>query len=200
MLSTGRHHQGPPTAGPVTFDVDGDEYTLPTLPTRTWLHALVLEPPGNWLTIVPPQLAGDGRHRLNERLADPGDVFDLDDLEHVAENVIADAVGIDFHPACRLAVSAWGNWLTFDGWCSASGFDPLAAPIGRLLAAVYAWRLSLCQKKEDLTKLDAEVWAPPPPLTASGRPRDAVPAGWSDEVEANAFEAAMAALGTKKRP
>jgi hypothetical protein len=184
---------------PLTFDVDGDSYTLPPGDTRDWLHAMVHEPPGCWLLLVPGALAGDGARRLSRRLVDEDDPFDLDDLERVAESVLSAVCGMEFHAACRLAAAAWGNWVLFDGWASGASLDPLAQPIGRCVAAVYAWRRSLCAEQADLTRLDAEVWAPPPPRTVSGADRDPVPASWDDEREAASFLTAMGTLGRGAR-
>jgi hypothetical protein len=175
--------------------VDGEDYTLPDLDTRTWLEALVLKRPYSWLAIIPAELAPADQDRLWERLFDPDDDLDLDDLEVVAETVLTEACGMDFDPACQLALSAYGNWLLFDGWCTSVGLDPLRVPVSRLLAATYTWRRSLCSDKKDLAKLDNEIWVSPPPLTASGRSRDQTPRDWSDEREEETFLSALSAIG-----
>jgi len=193
-------HHGPPATFPLCFTLDDDEFTLPLLDSRVWLEALVYERPWSWLRIVPQLLAGDGSRRLTRRLGDPDDAFDLDDLEAVAEQVLTHACGVDFHTAARLAGGAYSNWMVFDGWCATtSGLDPLGLPIGRLLAAVYAWRRSMCVEKGDFARLDAELWQPAPHLTVSGNRRDAVPPTWTDELEESSFLAAMAALGRRGR-
>lgn len=184
---------GPPEPLPLTFTLDGQSYTLPVLDTRTVLDALVLEPPGCWWQLVPMQLTG--AHRLHERLFTPEDSLDLDDLEQVAESVLARLLGMDFHAGRRLAVSAYANWMVFDGWSYSCGRDPLSEPIGRLVSACYTWRRSLCQKESELRRLDSDVWAAPPATTASGAPRDPTPSSWSDDAEEASFMAAMSQLG-----
>lgn len=184
---------GPPAELPLRFEVDGDVFTLPALPTRTLLERLVCDPPACWWNLVPREV--DHGDRLHRRLTDPDDDFDLDQLESVAEAVLSTLLGTGFHAGQRLLASAYANWMAFDGWCWTRGQDPLAQPIGRVAAAVYAWRRSLCAKDADLVKLDQEIWAPPPGLTVTGQPRDAAPDGWDDDTEADLFAAAMAGLG-----
>ena len=186
---------GPPSGLPLTFELDGKPYTLPVLDTRTVLDALVLEPPGCWWQLVPVQLADKAAYQLHERLFDPADSLDLDELEQVAESVLGKLLGMDFHAGRRLATSAYANWMLFDGWCFTRGRDPLGEPIGRLVSACYTWRRSLCQKESELRRLDSDVWAAPPATTASGAPRDPAPASWSDDAEEASFMAAMSQLG-----
>lgn len=193
--------QGPPAAHPLGFVVDGRELVLPDLDTRTWLHALVLEPPGCWWQLLPAALDPDDAAWLTERLVDMrpaedddtrwDDPFDLDDLEDIALAVLGAAVGMDFWVATRLAGMAWGNWMAFDGWSFARGVDPLAESIGRLLTGVYTWRVSLCQKDSEIAVADGELFAPAPAVRMSGRSRDAAPLGWSTEREEAAFMAAF---------
>lgn len=193
--ATAHQHLGPPAAAPLRFDLDGDRVTVPELPTRVWLDALVHDRPGSWMTLVPGALARDDARLLVDRMTDPGDPFDLDDLERVAETVIGAACGVALDPACRLAATAYANWILFDGWCIERALHPLEEPIGRVLAAAYAWRRSLCQERSDLARLDDEIWVPAPAARASGAARDAVPAAWTDEREEAAFLTTMAALG-----
>lgn len=198
MLNPAYRFDGLPAPLPLTFTVDEDEYTLPELDTRTWLDALVLQPPACWMHLIPTRLAGDGATRIGKRLAAADDDFDLDDLERVAEDVLRQVCGMDFYAAHRLAAQIYGNWQLYDGWCASKGVDPLHVPISRVLSAAYAWRLSLCQEKSDIGKLDASIYQPPPPMTVSGKPRDAVPAGWNDDVEEASFLAALETLGGRR--
>lgn len=191
-------HLGPPADLPLLLTLDGDEYELPAVPTRALLDALVGQRPGCWMALVPGELAGDGPRDMVRRLYDPDDAFDLDDVEHLAEQVLGQVCGIALDPACRLAATVYGNWVLFDGWCASVGMRPLQEPIGRLLAAAYTWRRSLCVERSDLTRLDAEIWVSAPAVTASGAARDTRPPGWDDEHESVAFMAAMSTLGAAR--
>lgn len=197
MADQARQHTGLPADLPIRFHVDNQPYELPDVPTRVWLETLPVQPPGCWWNLIPARL--DHAETLYGRLLDPDDDLDLDRLEHVAEQVLGAVCGLDFHAACRLAAMVYGNWLVFDGYCTTVGFRPLHEPISRVLAAAYTWRRSLCSKEAEIARLDSEIWAPPPPETASGAARDAVPPSWSDEREADAFASAMSMLTTAGR-
>lgn len=195
MPSNARQLPGLPAATPCVFTIDEDTFTVPDLPARVWLDALVHAQPGCWWLIIPTQLTKPEQQRILQRLLDPTDPFDLDDLEHAAIATAAAVCGVDFWAATRLAVAAYSNWLLFDGWSYTRGVDPLSQPIGRVLAAVYAWRRTMCEKQSDVARLDAEIWTPPPALTAAGNPRDVAPPAWSDEREGASFMAALSNLG-----
>lgn len=199
MTSPSRQFTGLPAPNPVTFTVDAVTYTLDDIPTRDWFEVLTTQRPACWLQILPNRLAGTGPQELAQRVVDDEDDFDIDDMERIAEAVISQACGTDFEAARNLAISGYSNWMIFDGWCASRGFAPLDEPVSRAIAAVYAWRRSLCVEKGDLAKLDAEIFVMPPGTTVSGRPRRAEPAGWTDEVEAAGFMSAMANL-TGRRP
>lgn len=206
MPDRARQQAGPPASGPIEFEVDGEVFVLPQLPTRVWLDALVLQAPGCWWQLIPHQLDGDGDerlfhrmldHRVNARSGQWTDGFDLDDLEEIAQSVLGQACGVDFHAACTLAGMAYADWLLFDGWSYTRGIDPLAQPIGRLLTGVYAWRRSLCTKESELNRLDGEIWAPGPATTISGRERNLTSSSWTAEREEASFLAALGALGAR---
>lgn len=195
----GSDHRGPPARLPLTFEIDGERFTLPDLDTRTWLDALALEPPGSWLSLVPLRLDGDGPDRLWQRLMDPADPFDLNDAEHVAVDVLGAAVGMDLWAANRLAATAYSNWLGFDGWSYTRGLDPLREPIGRVLAGCYSWCVQQCEQ-DKMTALDQEIWSGPPELTPAGGRRpsgeeEPVPAWATEEREAEAFDQFMRMFG-----
>lgn len=190
-------HLGPPAATPLTFDVDGQRYTLPALATRTWLSALVLEPPGCWWQLIPARLAADGGDRLYMRIRDPDDPLDLDDLEQIATRVLTAVLGTDFWAATRLAQHAYANWFAFDGWCWTRGAaSPLELPISRVLTGVFAWRVGLCEKDAEVTRLQHEIWAGPPATTASGRERRDLPTWATDGREEAAFDDFLSMVGT----
>lgn len=186
-----RKSSAPPLPLPLTFHLDGRPLRLLERPTWWWLRILASQPPGCWWFAVPASLEGEGAEHVVDRMLDAEDPLDLDDVERLAERVLGAALGVDLWAGHRLAQLAHGNWLAFDGWCASRGFDPLTQPVGRVLSAVYTWRVGLCEKKTDVQQVDAQVWAPPPQLTAAGRLRDQAPAGWDDDTEAAMFMAAM---------
>lgn len=187
----------PPAPFPVAFTLDGHHMRLRERSGRWWLRRLSAEPPGCWFHIVPMGLPKVQADHLMGRLMDPSDAFDLDDVEGLAEDVVGRVVGMDMWAAHRLCRVAFSNWLVFDAWCVGKGADPIAMSPGRLVAAVYAWRLSFVQKKNDLTKLDNEIFAPPPMRMASGSLRDLAPRGWDERAESAAFEAARSNLNAR---
>jgi len=188
-----------PAARPLRLAIDGDTYTLPEWPTSTWLRALRLEPPGCWWQLIPGGLDEGEAEHLAARLLNPADPLDLDDFEGMATEVLGQAVGMWFWAAHRLAVQLAHNWMRFDGWCVTRGFDPHAAPFGRVLAGGYAWLVGMCEKESQVRQLDAELWGPAPPKLPSGRLRDAPPPGWNDATEEASFMQAMGQLGGLKR-
>lgn len=191
-MPEGRKGTRPPEPAPVAFTLDGHRLVLGHRPARWWLRTLASEPPGCWWQAVPMALEHGGLDHVVGRLTDEGDAFDLDDAERLAEQVVGAVAGMDFWAAHRLAASVWGNWIHFDGWAATNGFDPLCAPVGRVLSAAYAWRMGMCEKKSEAQKVDGEVWGPPPMKTAAGRLRDQAPVGWDDDRESAAFMDALA--------
>lgn len=187
----------PPATLPYRFAVDGHQYLLPHRPGRWWLRVLTYETPGCWWQIIPAGLDGNGPKHLVDRLTDPKDRFDLDDIEQVAEQVVQDVLGIGLYPAQKLMRMAYGNWLQFDAWCISKGLSSLMDDHpARMCSAVYSWRLDACQKKTDLAKLDNEIFASPPARHASGKLRDPAKArGWDEQTESDAFMKAMANYG-----
>jgi hypothetical protein len=191
---------GLPAELPLTVVVDGVEIEIPDLPARVWVDALTHEPPGCWWKLIPEQLHDTDADLLIQRVLDSADAFDLDDLEDLAVEVLTAVLGCDLWAARRLVLSAWSNWLHFDGWCVTRGLDSLlTGHPARIVSAAWAWRLSMCQKKSEVTALESEVWSPDRPDRASGRPRDAAPEGWDDQAEGGAFLAAMGQLGSSRR-
>lgn len=183
----------PPHLGDVPVGVDGRRLVLTEQTSLWWVRTLAADPPGCWWPVLPMGARPRDRRWLLERLLDEEDPLDLDQVEELAEQVIGAVCGLNLWAAHRICQIVYGNWMMFDGWAASNGFDPLAAPIGRVLSAAYTWRMSYCEKKSDVNKVEMQVWGPPPMRMASGRPRDQAPVGWSDEAESSAF---MAALGT----
>ena len=198
-MSASSRSGGLPARTPLDFVIDGEEYRLPTLPTRTWLDSLALKPPGCWWHLLPGQLPEQQRAHLTARLLDNTDPLDIDDLEGYATAVLGAVCGMSFWAAHHLAVIARSNWLVLDGWFLSVGFDPYTQPIGRVLAGTYTWRARQCRKDSELQQLDTELWGAgaAPAELPSGRPRDAAPEGWDDEREAAMFAMAQAQLGRR---
>lgn len=191
-----RSRTHPPAPLPFTFRIDGAPYTITPHSPRWWMRTLAAEAPGCWWHVIPLGLDEAGRRRLLGRLFDPEDALDLDDVEDIAVRVLTTVMGMDMWAAHRLMASAYGNWLVFDGWCATKGGNDPAqvSHPARIASLAYTWRLSHCEKQQDLTKLDNEIFAPPPLRTAAGRLRDQAPVGWDDAREAAAFESAVANL------
>lgn len=186
---------GPPARLPLSFELDGDTFTLPALDTRTFLDALALEPPGCWWALIPGELPEPEFARVWRRLRDRDDPLDIDELETVAEPVLTTALGCDVWAANRLAGAVYANWFVFDGWSYSRGLDPLSEPIGRILAACYYWRAGMCEKESEVTKLDHQIWAGPPAQRPSGVERDALPTWATGGREEAAFDAFTAMFG-----
>lgn len=192
-----RSRTRPPAPLPYRFRIDGDTYTITAHPVRWWVRTLAAAPPGCWWHVVPLGLDPAGRRRLIGRLLDEDDPLDLDDVEDATVRALTDVMGMDMWAAHRLMGTAYANWMVFDGWAASHGFDPAqASHPARVAAAVYTWRLGACEKQQDVTKLDNEIFAPPPLRTAAGRLRDQAPIGWDDAQEAAAFEKAVSNLTT----
>lgn len=181
----------PPHLGEVGVLVDGCRVVLPEREALWWVKTLAANPPGCWWTVLPMGVRDSDRRWLLERLLDEGDPLDLDQVEGLAEQVVGAVCGVNMWAAHRICQMVYGNWMMFDGWAASKGFDPLGAPIGRVLSAAYTWRMSHCEKKSDVDKVDMHIWGPPPMRMASGRVRDQTPVGWSDEAEEAAFMAAL---------
>src|SRR5690625_306730 len=182
----------PPHVGDVAVLVDERRIVLRERGALWWVRSLTAGPPGCWWPGLPMGLDQRDRTWMLERMLDSQDDLDLDEVEGLAEQVVGAVCGMNIWAAHRIAQIIYGNWMAFDGWAASKGFNPLSAPIGRVLSAAYAWRMSHCEKKADVNKVEMKVWGPPPGRMASGRLRDAAPVGWTDEAESAAF---MAALG-----
>ena len=82
----------------------------------------------------------------------------------------------------RLLGLAEDYWVRFDGWCAASGFDPLEMTFDRMLNVLEYWA-TLDAEETDLKKWEARLWRPPKgEAPAAG-------SAWSPEAETSAFAA-----------
>ncbi|WP_435111319.1 hypothetical protein [Nocardiopsis synnemataformans] len=182
----------PPHPLPHTFRVDGHTLTVPAHPTRWWVRALAAKAPGCWWSIIPAGLDREDMLYLVQRLDDSRDAFDLDHIETLAEKVIGQIMGMDLWAVHRLMSYAYSNWVRLEAWCWQNGAPRLLeGHPASVASAVYAWRLSAAQAagseqkaRQELNKLDTEVWGPPPMHMHSGNLRDVTPQGWEEKNQA----------------
>lgn len=124
------------------------------------------------------------------RLDDADDRFDLDDLQLLAEQVVAAILGMDLWPAHRLMSIAYSNWVHLESWAIQRGcLNLLSGHPAQVASAVYAWQLDAARSsgddkkaRQELLKLDSRIWGPPPMHLQSGALRDMAPQGWDDRV------------------
>lgn len=188
-----------PHRGPLTFTLDGELYELPDIPTQVWITALCSTTPEDqphkllaaWWQLIPGQLPQRQALRLHQRLSDPRDVLDLDQLEKHALTVLSAPLGVEFHVAQRLVAAIRSEWMLFDARCASYGLDPVTTHISRLINIAYSARLELCEKESERLSARAQLWAPPDGTRASGRSWDDDPelTATLDELEASAFDA-----------
>ena len=182
-----------PQRGEIPFRIDGEDYTLPSIPTREWLDALTYQPPDCWWRLLPGWLPPEQSERIIERLNTDSDPFDVDDLEKFGLTVLGARVGCDFFAAQRLVMFVRSNWMVFDGWCVEHGADPFELSIDRVVNAAYAIRMQGCEKDSDRAKVSSQTFAPPPGTRASGRRWEDDPAFTAsiDLIESEWFAAAL---------
>lgn len=168
-----------PHRGPLGFAIDGDEYHLPELSTRTWLDAFGYAMPASWSMLIPGQLAAQQQVRMRMRLSAPSDGLDVDQLEKHALTVLAAPLGVDFHVAQRLIIGVRSQWMLFDARCASYGLDPLDTHISRLCAIAYQLRLEACEKESERKSVQMRLWQPPDGTRASG-------ARWEDDPDMSA--------------
>ena len=146
------------------------------LPTFHLLHAIGS---GDWTALVPQGLTRADRRAVALRLYDPGDGLDLPHLWQAGTALAGRVAGVAvdeghdpqaaWWPAMRLAGFVIMHWLTFDGWCVRRGFDPHTAPLHRIIAA--AWQYRIDTRPDDgagdkakpisVEALRKQVWTPP---------------------------------------
>ena len=159
----------PAPHGSLTFTVDGQRYTYTPPAVSAWLEACVYDMPGCWWQLWTAGLSDEDQTAMWERMVDPGEGWDLDDYEDVALAVLGAVVGCGFWPAWRLLGWARSAWMAFDGWAVEHGFDPLNAPVYRVVNAAYSLRVQSCEKDGDKQRLDATLFTPPEGKRLSGR-------------------------------
>jgi hypothetical protein len=139
-------------AGPVALPARvrlGDEtYTVRAIGSHELLHVLA---EARWTRLVPSGLRERDRLRVARRLYDPADALDFGHLWDVATTLGGRLAGTSIESeqgpvaawwaAHRLAQFALGHWMTFDGWCARRGFDPHTAPVHRVIAVAWQFRI-----------------------------------------------------------
>ncbi len=188
-----------PHRGPLSFTLDGHRYELPELSTRTWLNALCSTTSENephkllaaWWQLIPCQLPERQALHLASRLKHPTDALDLDQLETHALTILAAPLGVELHVAQRLIGGVRSQWMLFDARCASYGMDTLATPIDRLVSIAFALRMEACEKESERKSAQAQLWAPPDGVRASGASWDDDPAMTAtlDKIESDAFMA-----------
>lgn len=180
-----------PHRGPISFRLDGERYDLPTIPTEAWLDAFGYAMPAAWMFLLPGYLPDSQQERLNWRLTDPSDPFDIDHLEKNALTVLAAPLGVDFHVAQRLIAAARTHWMLFDARLASYGLDPMTTHISRLVNIAYSLRLEACEKDSERAAAKALIFAPPDGTRASGKSWDDDPdfTATIDQIESDAFMA-----------
>lgn len=180
-----------PEDPPITITVDGHPGLLGEPSASWWLPLLGC---ANWVTIG---LSARSLF-LEQRLADPGDDFDLPHLAELARVATLKATGMEWPRAVRLSATMGANWADFEAWAitHAHGLDPLTAPPRRTLAAALAMLRSGCEKERDLEKLHRQLDDPRgvPGITTHRDGKRVAP--WKPEAEAADFLATAAAFGT----
>lgn len=165
---------------PATVTLDGRPLTFPDVPHATvwtWLGE------GRWVALL-SGLPPDDIAWLDERLADPDDVFDQPDVARLCQRVLAATTGLPWWAAHRLASVAITEQVWFAAWCAGKNIDPWQAPPYRLAAAVVAW---VYAGTDDVAALDRALWIPPPHV-----PR------WDARHEAATFAAAQASSAARR--
>lgn len=159
---------GGPLTLPSVFLLDELDYTLPVIPTRELLYMLGADA---WWELIPNRLVEPGRTELLERLYDEQDPLEYEHLWVAGTQLLGRLGGLGgptgaardgYFPAHRVAATIVARWPLFTGWAVAHGFDPLAEPLYRVIAAGYQMMREGCGKEADRAQLEASIWAPPP--------------------------------------
>lgn len=181
---------GPVSSGPLTFRLEGEPYTL--LIPADGLEVCGWAATGNWYALLPGTLQEDSRAAFEALLADPYGPVNLRVCVRLVHGLSRAVYGHDWHVAQRLAATAHHHWDAYSAWTVTVGFDPEGAPAHRVCASALAWLRSGCHDEKDLTRLDAQLYAPPRVLPQRGR---MLMPGFSKQDQAAAWEKAFAELG-----
>ncbi|MBA9005915.1 hypothetical protein [Thermomonospora cellulosilytica] len=176
---------------PRSYVLDNEVYAL----TGSWwpLTSRLIEQVTGWRLLLLLELTDpeDGEV-LVERLDDPDDPLEPEDLDQVAETLVLQATGRPWWVTGRLLATALARWAELDGELIGRGVD-LAQMVDRAPARacnlVYAWLIQGADRKER-DKLDAKLTRPPVQELRAASPRTQQ---WLAEEEGAAFMAAMGA-------
>lgn len=164
---------GGPVELPARFTVDGEQFTLPAIPTVRLLYWLGADA---WRQLVPWVLPEQDRAWFLHRLADKRDRFDRDNLWAINSrlfgrlaNTAGEETGDGYFPAVRIAGSLLGNWMVFEAWCARHGFRPLEAPLHTVISAGYSVLMEACTDEAEQNSTRARIWAPPPRMVPGMR-------------------------------
>lgn len=178
MSLPGELWPGGPVELPAYVKLGGDLFEVRPVPTRELLFACGA---GDWTRLVPRALSRADRLRVAERLYDPADALDFPHLWRAGVTLFGRLAGTSageghdpasaWWPAHRIAGFVVGAWLTFDGWCVRKGFDPWSAPLHRIIAAGWQFRIDYRPtdgagdkaKQISVEALRDQVWTPPGP-------------------------------------
>ena len=192
-----------PTGGPVTIEIDGDDYELAAgldplrlieaLAGRDWWEVFLIIDAG-WL-LVP-------------RVADLYDDFTVATAKAVTVAVVEQLTGLSWFTSCALAATAASSWVEFDGLCAYRGFDPWSAPIARTLAFVHHCLMTSCTDDAERARMvyrlsgaeaaDAALAAGVQGAITSGRPDPAMARLEAESVAQ--WQAAFGPNGELKNP
>jgi hypothetical protein len=182
-----------PLVLPHEFTVDGHPLTVPEIETSTLVGWLAY---GRWWELYPGTIPGDEMMPLTVRWYDDEDPLDYEHLYHVAATLLGRLAGLGgtsgagdgFWPGRRIAVTALIEWPRYAAWCAAHGRSPVTGPLYEVVGAMYAFLRDRCGGGEALEDLDAQIFAPPPYVSAVGP--ELVPQ-WVRDDEARAALASL---------
>lgn len=139
----------------IDVTVGGETYTIPELPARDWLLALLDD---NWVTAVVPGLLDDPETLTTGLLVGTVDVDELVTAVHAA---VAVASGRTWWEAMHLVGISDDDTGAIAGELLLSGINPDRVTLAGWCAAVY----QLCVRNQDdkgRTRFDASIALPPP--------------------------------------
>lgn len=169
---------GGPVELPAHVILGDQRYRVRAVPTRDLLFACAAS---DWTRLVPRAMPRADQLRLAARLYDPADALDFSHLWRAGVTLFGRLAGTTvgeghdqaaaWWPAQRIAEYVVATWLTFDGWCLRKGFDPHTAPLHRIIAAGWQYRIDYRPtdgagdkaKQISVEALREQVWTPPGP-------------------------------------
>lgn len=176
--------RGPPRH----YELDGDTYEV----RASWWPLLELLPGTGWrLPLVLDMTHPDDAAVLRRRLHDRGDPLRLDVVERIGGGLVESATGRPWWVAERLYSWTLAHFAELDGRLPVDLAALLEGNPARVCNVVHMALVEGADEKSR-TQFDAELYRPPPTMTA-----DEVPA-WVAEDEGNSFMSAMGMMGGLK--